>query len=109
MLRARRDRRGDECEGGVAVPRHDYEPAFERDLIAALAGERERLAAAGRVGRDGVRPDEEAVEPAGLAEGIKIRVARGGEKGAVGVEQFAVTVDQEADREPIENRNGGGR
>ena len=55
------------------------------------------------------RLDEQRVEPAGLLQRVELPVAGPVEEGAVGVDQLVEPVDQDADRQPVEDRPLVGR
>ncbi len=92
----------------LVVPRHAEQPALDR-LLAAIDGRDGQalaavldVAAAGGGGVLGL--DEQAVEAAGIGQRVERGIAGPVEEGAVGVKQVVEPIDENADRQPFEDR-----
>ena len=88
----------------LVVPGHAEQAAVDRLLLAVDGGDGERLAAVAGVGRRLFGFDEQAVEPAGFGQRGQIAIAGPVEEGAVGVDQCVEAIDQNADRQTVEDR-----
>ena len=90
----------------LVVPGRAEQAAIHRLLLAVDGGNGQRLAAVADFagGRLGLGVDEQTVEAAGLAQRFERRVAGPFEEGAIGVHQRVEAIDQDADRQPVEDR-----
>ena len=101
-----------QSERGIAVPGNRVEAGVGRPMAACPASDR-RLACRNHHRRAGVRRrgrvghtgfDIERVEAAGIFQRMQARIAHLRQEGRVGVEQPVEPVDQDADRQQIEQR-----
>jgi len=84
---------------GLAAPGHAEEATIDRLFLAVDGGDYERVRALARLaGALLLGLDEQAVEPAGLAQCVEVPITGPFQKGAVGIEQRIEPVDQDADR-----------
>src|SRR6185437_14972284 len=90
------------------VPRHAEQTALDR-LLAAIDGRDAQalaavldVAAAAGGGVFGI--DEQAVEAAGIGQRVERGIAGPIEEGAVGVKQIVEPIDENADRQPFQDR-----
>ena len=86
----------------LALPPDLDQLTLDADLVAAVDRQGQRLVA---VGCDrGDRLDEELVQSARLDQPVQARVAAPREEGRIGIERLVETIDQDADRQPVQHR-----
>ena len=86
------------------IPGDAEQAAFDRPLIAVDGGDGQRLGAVAVFRHLALGFDEQAVEAAGFRQRVERAVAGPVEEGAVGIDQVVEPVDQDADRQPVEDR-----
>src|SRR5262249_50698914 len=99
-------RRGDERVRRLALPM-DVDQLAGDDLVAML--DRQHQGPVRLCGVDAKRLDEQLVEPAGRDQPVEALIAAPREEGWIGIKQVIETIDQDADRQLVEHRQGPDR